>query len=221
MKNGIRASWLVLIATLSTGCTTTYREALQERDAQIHGLEGERARLQAEVRDLSRQNAALETALADRRRSEAPTQPVSMQEPSFAELDSLGITTSERAGNLVITVPAQITFAAGQAELTDSGRKALATVADVLRRNYPDATYWIEGHTDSDPIQKSPFPTNRDLSLARAMAVLHALVDGSSIDDERCVVTGWGEYAPAAPNDTDANKARNRRVEIVVDRRSR
>jgi chemotaxis protein MotB len=219
MKHGIRASWLVLIATLFTGCTTPYREALQERDLQIHDLEGERARLEAEVRDLSRQNAALETALAERRRGETPTQPVSMQEPAFAELGALGITTDERDGKVVITVPARITFAPGQAELTESGRKAIATVADVLRRNYADATYWIEGHTDSDPIQKSPYPTNRDLSLARAMAVLYALVDGSSIDDERCVVTGWGEYAPLVPNDTDANKAKNRRVEIVVGRR--
>ena len=75
---------------------------------------------------------------------------------------------------------------------------------------------WVGGHTDSDPIVKSKFASNRDLSLARAMAVLRYLVDDAGIKDGQCAVVGFGEYRPLTANDSSASKARNRRVEITV-----
>jgi chemotaxis protein MotB len=116
------------------------------------------------------------------------------------------------------SIPSEITFPSGKAQLSEQGKNALTVVSRTLIDQYPAAEYWIEGHTDSDPIRKSSFPTNRDLSLARSMAVLHYLVNDTGIPDGQCVVAGWGEYRPVAANDSNTNKSRNRRVEIVVHR---
>jgi chemotaxis protein MotB len=116
----------------------------------------------------------------------------------------------------VISIPSEITFSSGKAELSERGKDALTVVARTLLDDYPSAEYWIEGHTDSDPIKKSAYPTNRDLSLARSMAVLHYLVNDTGIPDGQCVVAGWGEYRPVAGNESNDGKAKNRRVEIVV-----
>jgi chemotaxis protein MotB len=171
------------------------------------------------MRELEYQNQSLETALADAnaRLLDAPV-PVAEDPGRFQDLDELGIGYGMRDGNMVISIPSEITFSSGKAELSERGKDALTVVARTLIDEYADAEYWIEGHTDTDPIKKSTFPTNRDLSLARSMAVLHYLVDDTGIPDGQCVVAGWGEYRPVTGNDSNESKALNRRVEIVVRR---
>ena len=134
----------------------------------------------------------------------------------YPDLDDAGLDWGMRGGNFVISVPAEITFASGKAELTSQGKEALAVAARTLQADFSDGVYWIEGHTDSDPIRKSKWNSNRELSVFRALAVLHYLVEDAGIPDDQCVVAGHGEYLPMTENDSDAGKARNRRVEIVV-----
>jgi chemotaxis protein MotB len=212
---------LLLIFSMGCATNTAYRQALNDRDTEIRGLREERSSLKNQLRDLQNQATSLETALseANARLARQPEPVIPAAPPRVhSELENLGITTSQRNGATVITVPSQITFPSGKAELTKSGREAIGAVARVLQQDYPDGDYWIEGHTDSDPIVKSRFPTNRDLSLARAMAVLHALVEDAGLPDDSFIVVGWGEYQPLVANNSDANKAKNRRVEIVVNR---
>ncbi len=211
-----------LIAALAlaaaASCTSPQmKAALDEREQDNRTLREERARLKGQNRDLSSQNASLETALAEAnaRLLEEPDPEAGQR---FGELDEAGIGYGMRDGRMVISIPQELTFGAGKADLSSGGRKALEAVARTLKENYPDAEYWIEGHTDNDPIVKSKFASNRDLSLARAMAVLHYLVDDADIADGQCVVAGWGPYRPVASNDSRANKAKNRRVEITVER---
>jgi chemotaxis protein MotB len=207
---------LALVAAAS--CTSPQmKAALDEREQDNRTLREERARLKGQNRDLSSQNASLETALAEAnaRLLEEPDRDAGQR---FGELDDAGIGYGMRDGRMVISIPQELTFGSGKAELSSAGRKALEAVARTLKENYPDAEYWIEGHTDNDPIVKSKFASNRDLSLARAMAVLHYLVDDADIADGQCVVAGWGPYRPVASNDSRTNKAKNRRVEITVDR---
>jgi chemotaxis protein MotB len=116
----------------------------------------------------------------------------------------------------VITIPSSISFPSGKAELSAQGQNALRQVAAVLKQSHPTGLYSIEGHTDTDPIRKSGFESNRDLSLERAMAVLTYLVEDCRIPDEQCVVVGHGQYRPIDPGTSSAAKAKNRRVEIVV-----
>ncbi len=217
-----RACLCVLaLSALSTGCVTQdqHRSALADRESQIRLLREERTQLKNQLRDLEYQRDSLETSVleANARLAEMSSMPAAQpDEPRFAELDEFGIGYGTRNGRVVISIPSEVTFGSGKASLSSKGQSALRAVASTLGREYPSAEYWIQGHTDSDPIKKSSFPTNRDLSLARAMEVLHFLVAETGIDDSQCVVAGHGEYDPVAPNDNSANKARNRRVEIVV-----
>jgi outer membrane protein OmpA-like peptidoglycan-associated protein len=105
-------------------------------------------------------------------------------ETKFPELDQMGISYGMRDGNMVISIPSSITFPSGQATLSSEGHKALKQVASTLKKQYPGAKYEIEGHTDADPIKKSKFTSNRELSIARAMAVLTYLVEDCAIKDE-------------------------------------
>jgi chemotaxis protein MotB len=137
-------------------------------------------------------------------------------EARFPDLDSMGISYGMRDGNMVISIPSAITFPSGQAALSKEGQKAIRNVASTLKKTYPGAKYGIEGHTDTDPIKKSKFPSNRDLSIARAMAVLTYLVEECGLPDDQCIVAGHGQYDPVVANKSESDKAKNRRVEIVV-----
>ena len=197
---------------LTSGCVS--QQTLKDYQDEVRALREERTQLKKENRQLRMQNESYEVALAEAnsKLTDVPTS------PEYDELDALGIDYRTQGENFVISIPAAITFASGKATLTNQGKEALNVVAQTLRTDYGAGVYWIEGHTDSDPIRKSSWDSNRDLSVARAMEVLHYLVEQAGIPDEQCVVAGHGQYAPQAANDDDAGKARNRRVEIVVHR---
>lgn len=207
----------LLILTLgATSCTSpdAYRKAIGERDAEIQTLREERAQLKRERQGLRSEIDSMGAQLR-----EASARIVGGREAPQASdqgLEHLGIGYSYRNGAAVITIPSSITFPSGKADLSKGGAKALRAVAAVLRRNHASGVYSIEGHTDTDPIKKSKFPTNRDLSLARAVAVLTFLVEDCDVTDEQCVVVGHGQYRPEDSGTSKAAKARNRRVEIVV-----
>jgi chemotaxis protein MotB len=209
---------LVLLAPFAAGCVSQagYRQAIADREAEIRDLRDERTALKGQVQSLKSQLEQARVELTAAGAQPAPAKPVEARSERIPALDELGVEYFERDGKMVISIPSSITFASGSATLSQDGQKALRAVADTLRKQYPSGSYEIEGHTDTDPIQKSKFASNRELSLARAMAVLTYLVEECSIPDERCKVSGFGQYRPAVPGDGAAQKARNRRVEIVV-----
>jgi chemotaxis protein MotB len=195
---------------LLVGCAS--QKTMMQYQDEVRALREERTQLKKENKELRAQNEAYEASLA-----EASVKPMAPTvTPDNPELDAYGIDTSIRGGNFVFSIPAEITFASGKAELTKKGQEALQAVARVLLADHKGRQYWIEGHTDTDPIVKSKWESNRDLSVERAMAVLHFLVEDCSVPDDQCVVAGHGQYQPLAANDDKAGKARNRRVEIVV-----
>ena len=216
LRNRAVLAATLCLAPLAASCASTqYQAALDEREAENRALRDERSDLKNQLRDARYQNESLETQLAEAN-ARLLTVPDSSSTARDQELDDLGVTKGVRDGNVVYTVQNEITFASGKADLSQGGKKALRAVAQRLAREYPSAEYWIEGHTDSDPIVKSSFASNRDLSIARARAVLSFLVDEAGLKDGQCVVAGWGEYRPVGGNDSAASKARNRRVEIIV-----
>lgn len=200
----------LLLLPFAAGCAS--QQVLEDYENELALLREERASLKRELRDARGDMTDLEVALADAN-AELLARPETL---SYPELDSLGLDYGLRGGNMVISLPSEITFPSGSAELSKQGREALKAVARRLSSDHGDGVYYVEGHTDNDPIRKSQFESNRSLSVARAMAVLHYLVEDCDVPDEQCVVAGYGQYAPVAPNDNRGNKAKNRRVEIVV-----
>ena len=117
---------------------------------------------------------------------------------------------------LVITFVSEVFFDSGKDKVKQDGKSALGKVAEVLNRNVPSSDVAIEGHTDNDPIKHSGWKSNWELSSARALAVLHYLVDECKVKPQRLSANGYGEFRPVAPNDSAQNKQKNRRVEIVI-----
>lgn len=121
--------------------------------------------------------------------------------------------TNER-GRLVINLPQDILFSSGSASLGREGITAISEVGRVLA-TISDRRFQVEGHTDNVPISTSRFPSNWELSSARALAVVKLLID-SGVDAGSLSGAGYGEFAPRVANDTPAHREQNRRIEIVL-----
>ncbi len=120
----------------------------------------------------------------------------------------------EERGLVVSIVTDDVLFAPGSAELQASGSKALdAVAAALLALENPIA---IEGHTDDVPISTGRYPSNWELSTARAGAVLRYLVDHHGLPAQRMIAGGYAEQRPLAPNDSTEGRSRNRRVDVAV-----
>lgn len=120
----------------------------------------------------------------------------------------------EDRGLVLQIVTDEVLFDLGKADLRPEGRAVLDGLADALR-DVPNRLA-VEGHTDNQPINAFPFGSNWELSSYRATTVLRYLVEQKGLDRKRISAGGYGEERPLVPNDTPANRAKNRRVEIVV-----
>ncbi len=112
-------------------------------------------------------------------------------------------------GQMAAEMKGDVVFASGRAEIRQEARKELDKIAAEIKRNYPNATVRVEGHTDSDPIKKSKWKSNEQLSQARADAVREYLMK-KGISAGRLEAVGYGASRPKA------TKAASRRVEIVI-----
>jgi len=117
---------------------------------------------------------------------------------------------------LVITVVGDVLFDSGKGKVRSQSYSILNKVATVLKDNVPELNVGIEGHTDNIPIKHSGWKSNWELSTARALSVLHYLVEEKDISPERVSAIGYGEFRPVASNDIKDGRQLNRRVEIVI-----
>jgi chemotaxis protein MotB len=124
------------------------------------------------------------------------------------------ITVSESARGLTVHVTEKLLFDRGQAELRAEAVPVLEALGKSLEK-LPNEVR-VEGHTDDSPIHSDAYPDNWHLSVARALNVGLYLVGHSELKPQRMGIVGYGEFRPIAPNDSDQNKARNRRVDIVI-----
>lgn len=118
------------------------------------------------------------------------------------------------ARGLVLSMPEHATFATGSAAVSPEAKSLILRVGAVLAP-LPNPIR-IEGHTDDVPIRTVRYQSNWELSTARASAVVALLIDSHLIAPERLSAAGYGEHRPQVPNDSPANRTRNRRIDIVV-----
>ena len=117
-------------------------------------------------------------------------------------------------GRMVIQLPQDILFASGSANIGTEGRTTLMEVGRVLGE-LDDRQFQVEGHTDDVPISTEQFPSNWELSSARALSVVSLLVQ-AGVPPENLSGAGYGEFQPVATNDDAAGRRLNRRIEIVM-----
>ena len=125
--------------------------------------------------------------------------------------DDINLSISKEG--LVMRLSDHALFDSGIATLSPQGLPLLEKIGNIIART----SYFIriEGHTDNLPIHTELFPSNWDLSTARAVNVLRYFLQSHHIDAQRLAAVGFGEFQPLAPNDMPANRAKNRRVEII------
>jgi chemotaxis protein MotB len=123
-----------------------------------------------------------------------------------------GITVKHNSQYIVLTFPEQIIFASGQAQLKSSVQPVLEKVAAFIL-NHSNLLVEIQGHTDDRPIHNQRYPSNWELSADRATQVAKALIQ-LGINPEKISTKGFGEYHPLYSNDSDADRLKNRRVEL-------
>ena len=131
-----------------------------------------------------------------------------------AEQENLDIETSQ--GKIIVRVPGASLFKPGQADLQLSARSVLDAVVGVINK-YPDYKIHIQGHTDDESISTEKFPTNWELSAGRATAVLRYFYD-KGVEPENMTATGYADTFPLVTNDTVPGRAKNRRVEFVLEK---
>jgi len=124
-----------------------------------------------------------------------------------------GVSVSRSDAGLNLRIQDHLLFASGQADLTAPGTEVLHRLVALLERTRGAIS--VEGHTDDVPIHTRRFPSNWELSSARASAVLRYLQE-QGIAADRLRAIGYADTRPLRPNDTRRDRAANRRVELVV-----
>jgi chemotaxis protein MotB len=154
---------------------------------------------------------------------------LAMQQQSKATFDQLMSQLKQEVGEgqiaiqqyenkLTVQVAEKIFFDSGRATLKPGGKEVLKKVAAVIK-GLPDKVVRVEGHTDNVQIAKPlrrVYPTNWELSAARAINVVRFLQDSAGVPPTMLSAAAFSEYSPIAPNDTAANKQKNRRIDIVL-----
>jgi chemotaxis protein MotB len=117
-------------------------------------------------------------------------------------------------GRMVIDLKQDILFPSGSATLSEIGIETLREVADALAE-FKDRSFQVEGHTDNVPIKNDRFPSNWELSTARAVSVVKLFVE-RGMTPENLSAAGFGEFQPRADNAGADGRALNRRIEVVM-----
>lgn len=125
------------------------------------------------------------------------------------------VEVSVTAQYVQLSMNGALLFASGSAELKEDAKQVLDQVGIVLEY-YAKGTIEIEGHTDNVPIHSAQFPSNEELSSARALSVFYYLMQTTFLDPVNLKHAGMGERVPIADNSTDEGRSRNRRVEIRI-----
>lgn len=202
------------------------QKSLDEATTMNEQLRAELARLGKDADRLLKEKGALASSLTEARarleelrraQSAAEGRAKLYQELALKlkkMLDAGDLTITLRDGRMVLLLPNDVLFDTGRTEIKPAGRAALEQVAAVMK-TIGGRDFQVAGHTDTVPIATARFPSNWELSTARALAVVHVLV-AQGVRPEVLSAAGYGEFDPVASNETNDGKRKNRRTEISL-----
>jgi len=202
----------LITVTLFSGCTNwkkKYENLYVQHQNTVGLLESERAQkgqLAQKVTEGQQTIDELQRQIAELNKSPA-------EASGFGK--GYDVAFDAAAGTITVTLDTAILFDSGKADLRKATSGELDHIASVIESKYPGKRIDVAGHTDNDPIKKSSWKDNWELSAQRALTVVRYLV-GKGIPEDSIRASGCGEYKPVAPNTSTSGKAKNRRVEIVV-----
>ena len=144
--------------------------------------------------------------------SSGSTEEVAHQIEALNDMEGIQVTTGDQG--IHITLEGNILFDFGKADLHQQSTTLLTRIADAIRGMKNPVR--IEGHTDNVPIQTRRYPSNWELSTARAVQVLRHFVESEALAPDRFSAVGYGDARPRYANDTAELRSRNRRVEVIL-----
>jgi chemotaxis protein MotB len=210
------------------------QEQVNAKNAEIRELEEKRAALTGQIAEMEKLLEQMETALMEKEQvidekeaelmekdeviDEMASTRRNIEDRLKDQIASKQVRLETLEGKLRITFVDKILFNSGSAQINQAGQQSLLSLAGILKLE-PDQRIVVEGHTDDVRVGKSLqtiYPTNWDLSTARATAVVRFLQDRAEINPERLSAVGYSFYKPVAFNDTEEGRAQNRRIEIIL-----
>ncbi len=216
---------------LLSGCVSAVKYDLKAKEvdalaAQKSDLEGQIKKLTDDVDALKKEKDTLQTKVNELSPKAEKAEQLEKATQTYQDLAKKlekeikegQIEITEMKNRLTVTMVDKIIFPSGSAEISKKGKEVLDKVITILK-DVKDKRIQVEGHTDNVPIVsslKKRFPTNWELSTARATEVLRYLQEAGGIDAKLLSATGYSEYQPVASNDTEKGRRKNRRIEIVL-----
>ena len=196
------------------------KDQVDAKNAEINKLEEKRTELMGQIAEMEKQLAEKEDALRkkDEVIDEMASTRKSIEDSLKDQIESKQVRLESLEGRLKITFVDKILFNSGSAQINQAGQQSLLSLAGILKQE-PGQMIVVEGHTDDVGVGKSLksiYPTNWELSTARATAVVRFLQDKAEITPERLSAVGYSYYKPIAENDTEDGRAQNRRIEIIL-----
>ena len=208
-------SVIALVSVLSfamlSGCTD-YKKKYDYLNVEHQNLKGRFENLQTEKQQMADRISQDQQTIDELRRQIEQLNKTPAQATGFPDGEVL---FDPAAGTITVRLPDAILFDSGKATLKSNTIGELDRTLAVLKQKYSEKEIDVVGHTDTDPIKKSPWKDNWELSSQRALSVARYLTD-HGIPEKLVQASGCGSFRPIASNTTAAGKTKNRRVEIVV-----
>ena len=208
-----RGNWWALVLALALagvgGCQDNIKaenEALRVQNEELQ-TNWSTTREALDAAEADRARLVEQLAAAERAQQEAAAKPAKAAANPFEAVG--GIEVEQSGGQVTVRVPGDVLFEPGKATLRTESKATLSKIAGVLKSSYAGKSIRIEGYTDTDPIRKSGWKDNLELSQARAAAVLRYLQD-QGVSQRQMYAAGFGSARPRS------SKEKSRRVEIVV-----
>ncbi|GAA4280550.1 OmpA family protein [Gaetbulibacter aestuarii] len=194
------------------------RELLANLEAKEQALAAERTRLEnlkKALEERSNRVAELEAVIA--KKDAAMNALKDAISNALTDFEGKGLTVEQRNGKVYVSMENKLLFDSGSWAVNSQGRRAVEQLGNVLADN-PDIAVLIEGHTDNVPYKGNGILTsNWDLSTKRATSIVNILRENPYINPENLTAAGRGEYAPVATNETAEGRAKNRRIEVILE----
>lgn len=196
------------------------RVAVEDADKALDRAKEEIAKREADIAELKEKLEESEARIHELQQEQdmVVSSRKSLEDEMRTALESKDVTISRLQGKLTVNILDRVLFDSGEAELKSDGASVLRKVAAFLTQ-HPEIKVHVIGHTDNVPIKpsaRSRFPSNWELSSARANAAVRFLCEQGGVDPRRLGAVGYGEFRPIADNSTPEGRAKNRRIAITV-----
>jgi chemotaxis protein MotB len=236
-RRGSALPWVLLVLVLGVAGAGgyfgygLYQTAVEQRAAALksseeagskaQALEKAKGELEEQVKGLETEKGSLAAAVQakDQELSKLKATYDSLEEKMKAEIDKGEIHLTQNGQRIQVDMVDKILFDSGKAEVTERGGEVLGKIGAVLAK-VDDRLIQVSGHTDDSPIAdkelQARFPTNWELSAARAVNVVRFLSEQAKVPGKRLMAAGYGQHRPIATNNNHEGRARNRRIEILL-----